>query len=134
MLRTCLLDAMHHRLALTLCERHCCDAGTGKTQLAHALLGGSHAHVAVHPFDGATRSPTVLQGSASGIGMVLIDTPGLSPAAGAAMHNCNALKQIVRCAAHGVAPRHRGRRCARAAWCGRQPRTTVPAVVLCVQV
>lgn len=70
--------------------------GTGKTQLAHALLGGPHASVAVHPFDGATRSPTVLQGSASGIGMVLIDTPGLSAAAGAAMHNCNALKQIVR--------------------------------------
>ncbi|KAG2450728.1 hypothetical protein HYH02_004566 [Chlamydomonas schloesseri] len=105
--------------------------GSGKTQLAHALLGAGDAAAAappatsststsapaqphaqppqqkdgkaqplpfpaVHPFDGATHGVTVLTGSAHGIGLAFIDTPGLSLAPGGAARNAQVLQQIRR--------------------------------------
>ncbi|GIL76388.1 hypothetical protein Vretifemale_5983, partial [Volvox reticuliferus] len=71
--------------------------GSGKTQLAHALLGPvGRPHTAVHPFTGATHRVTVMRGSAHGIGLAFIDTPGLSLAPGGAARNCQVLQQIRR--------------------------------------
>ena len=92
------------------------SAGSGKTQLAHALLGAGDgaatappaastsasappqpAFPAVHPFQGATKGVSVLRGSAHGIGLVFVDTPGLSLAPGGAARNSQVLQQIRRC-------------------------------------
>ncbi|PNW70141.1 hypothetical protein CHLRE_17g707500v5 [Chlamydomonas reinhardtii] len=89
--------------------------GSGKTQLAHALLGAGDgaatappaastsasappqpAFPAVHPFQGATKGVSVLRGSAHGIGLVFVDTPGLSLAPGGAARNSQVLQQIRR--------------------------------------
>ncbi|GLI64833.1 hypothetical protein VaNZ11_008127, partial [Volvox africanus] len=71
--------------------------GSGKTQLAYALLGPmGRPHTAVHPFTGSTNRVTVMRGSAHGIGLEFIDTPGLSLAPGGAARNCQVLQQIRR--------------------------------------
>eukprot|EP00798_Chlamydomonas_sp_ICE-L_P015505 gene15505-21592_t len=66
--------------------------GQGKTQLVQSLLD-SKQQVAVDPFDG-TKHVVVTKGTAHGIPLICIDTPGLVPSASESKYNSKVLRQI----------------------------------------
>jgi len=70
-------------------------AGTGKTQLAHSLLGNETWQV-VDPILGASKDVTVMKGTCQGVKLEIIDTPGLRAAAGDSAANARVLRQIRR--------------------------------------
>jgi hypothetical protein len=84
--------------------------GTGKTQLIHSLLGmsssssssgggcdgssGSSTAVPLEPFGGGTTRVQVHQGRFLGVGLTLVDTPGLTASAAGAAANASILRSI----------------------------------------
>lgn len=69
--------------------------GTGKSELANALLDRPAA-ARTSPFREATRGVRVLRGSASGVELAVIDTPGLHAASDSALSNRGTLRSIAR--------------------------------------
>lgn len=84
--------------------------GTGKTQLIASLLGMSSSSdsssggsnggsnggssAALEPFGGGTRRVQVHTGRALGVGLTLVDTPGLTSSAAGAGANAGILRSI----------------------------------------
>jgi hypothetical protein len=70
--------------------------GVGKTQLIHSLLGmsSSSSSVPLEPFGGGTRRVQVHQGRFMGVGLTLVDTPGLTASAAGAAANAGILRSI----------------------------------------
>jgi GTPase SAR1 family protein len=85
--------------------------GTGKTQLIHSLLGmsssssssssggggtnsSSSSTAALEPFGGGTRRVGVHRGRFLGVGLTLVDTPGLTSSAAGAGANAGVLRSI----------------------------------------
>jgi hypothetical protein len=80
--------------------------GTGKTQLIHSLLGmssssssgsansSSSSTAALEPFGGGTRRVEVHRGRFLGVGLTLVDTPGLTSSAAGAGANAGVLRSI----------------------------------------
>jgi len=81
--------------------------GTGKTQLIHSLLGmsssssgsngsssSSSSSVPLEPFAGGTHRVEVHKGRFLGVGLTLVDTPGLTASAAGAAANASILRGI----------------------------------------
>lgn len=82
--------------------------GVGKTQLIHSLLGMSSSSsssepngsnnnsssVPLEPFGGGTRRVEVHRGRFLGVGLTLVDTPGLTASAAGAAANAGILRGI----------------------------------------
>ncbi|KAI8472281.1 MAG: hypothetical protein J3K34DRAFT_519900 [Monoraphidium minutum] len=68
--------------------------GTGKSELANTLLGRPAARTSA--FRETTKSVRVLRGDVRGIGLTIIDTPGLHASSDAALANRGALRAAAR--------------------------------------
>lgn len=73
--------------------------GTGKTQLIYSLLGdssnsSSSSSGSPEPFAGGTKRVEVHQGRFLGVGLTLVDTPGLTASAAGAAANASILRSI----------------------------------------